>query len=118
MMSQTKRKGLMFEIDRDGKWFLIDLKGIAYSVNDNDGRIVCPDSTFLGGQNGLCLRLDVQSGQKYLVDGKKIYNVNEKREVVDAFGNIVKDITIFSFNWPKWESNEDLSAKKNIGILG
>ena len=102
----------MFEIDRDGKWFLIDLKGIAYSVNDNDGRIVCPDSTFLGGQNGLCLRLDVQSGQKYLVDGKKIYNVNEKREVVDAFGNIVKDITIFSFNWPKWESNEDLSSKK------
>jgi len=105
---------MRFMADREGSWMLVDHFDVTYFVRD-DGRLVCPDDTLLGGKNGLVLKIDKPTGQKYLIDGRKAFNIDEDGIILDAFGNAVKDGDVFSFQWPRWDGGELTQPK--MGIL-
>lgn len=61
------------------------------------------------------LRFDEESDQMYLLDRRKVFNITQGGQIVDAFGAVVRDGSVFSFPWPQWAPNESRKAK--MGIL-
>lgn len=60
-LNYVSGKNIRIAQDVEGNLILIDHFDVVYAVRE-DGKIICPDDTLLGGRQGLSLHIDEDSG--------------------------------------------------------